>query len=267
MLGLSDNPSEDDIKKAYRKMAFKYHPDKNPGDTAAEEQFKKLTLAKEVLTQPEKFDQFSSSGGMSGRSFDEDFIRDFMAGFFRSQNRPQQKQRFKQAKPGSSPVGFSSVDLGDLAVSLNQALFRENISIRVKAKKACEECLGTPGTWYECKGCSGYGVITTTQKRGQVNFTSTDRCFQCKGRGWRRNGRCIKCKGNLVYFKEKSVDFKLPSNYKVGQRIRIPKQGNESWKAKNGDIYVTPRIIVPDLSGLSQEDKATLLSLLKKVDG
>jgi len=265
LLGLSGNPSEEEIKKAYRRKAMQFHPDKNKGDKKSEEKFKEISEAYQILLNPNSskhdFD-FSSfySKGFGDDSVFESFINKMFNASFANESYIREKNR-----PGSYPQRLPDLNIGNFKISLSQAIFRESITIKLEIQAICPICCGKQGMWKPCNKCNKCGIIEQNMRspQGFVISRKYD-CPVCKGQGWLRTKTCSVCKNSIVYKKTKEIEFKLPKNFQLGQRVCIRGEGNESWKAPNGNIFVTPKVDIPDLSLLSREDKRKLKELLSK---
>lgn len=257
LLGLSGDPSSEELKKAYRKMAMKYHPDTNKGNKVSEEKFKKVAEAYEFLKNPQKESFFDFNSATSGPDIFDSFIKNVFSAQFNSRS-----QRRKKDKPGTNPIKLDDADIGIFNISMNQALFRENIKLKLKVQCVCPDCCSSI-VWNPCRMCNQYGIIEKSVKTAQGFIVSnTHKCKLCKGFGWTRAKTCHTCKNSFIYIKSKEVDFKIPESFKIGQRVCLRGKGNESWKAPNGDIYLYPNIVVPNLSSLGDSKKESIKEIL-----
>ena len=239
VLGVERSSGADEIRKAYKREALKHHPDRNPGDAAAEAKFKAVNEAYQVLSDEEKrqiYDQFGHAGlegGMGGGGDAADvfahmqdlFAEMFSGGFGFGGGR-------RQARRG-----------GDLRVqarlTLREAAFGLKREISVNAPTRCEDCNGTgakAGTKPEtCSHCRGSGHVSNA--RGFVMFTTP--CPRCQGQGVIIKDHCKSCKGHGAVEKARKVVVGFPPGIDGGQKLRIPGQGMPGpGGASPGDLYV-----------------------------
>ncbi len=254
VLGISKSASDDEIKKAFRKMAKKYHPDANPDNKEAEQKFKEVNEAYEVLSDPQKkaqYDQFGHAafeqgggpGGFSygGAGFDMGDIGDIfnMFGFggsgfgggFSSGSRKNGPQR-------GADIGVS------IQISFEEAVFGTTKEISINVMDTCETCHGTgakPGTHAEtCKKCNGTGQERVTQQSifGMVQSVRT--CSACGGTGKTIKDPCPSCKGKGKVKKNKKFEVNIPKGIDNGQTIRLAGKGEAGDRGgQNGDLLLT----------------------------
>ncbi|MEE8541040.1 MAG: molecular chaperone DnaJ [Desulfobacterales bacterium] len=243
VLGTSRNATDDEFKASYRKLALKYHPDRNPGDKAAEEKFKEAAEAYGVLHDPQKrsiYDQYGHQGlegtGFSGFGGFEDIFSSFsdiFEDFFgfgsgrRSQTRVQRGADLRY----------------DLVLSFMQAAFGTETEIDVEKNEQCPVCEGhgcEPGTHPEtCKHCQGLGQVTRTQGFFSVRTT----CPICHGNGQMITHPCSKCSGNGQVLIRKRVSVKIPAGVDSGSRLRLTGEGEAGGHGgPAGDLYVFVRV-------------------------
>lgn len=258
LLGLSGNPSEEEIKKAYRKMALKYHPDKNQGNKESEEKFKKISEAYSFLVKGEEETTGfrPPPGGFDHQEF-QDLFRHFNFGFNRTHQNPA-----KLTIPTSRPVSLGDIDAGVITLTVKQALFRETVYLKIRVKSSCKDCLSNSKQWHSCPSCNETGVIITTQGNQGVTIQQRTKCPTCNGIGWKSNRHCRVCQDNLIYSKEKTIAFRLPKEFVVGKKLRVGGMGNENFMHPDGDVYLEPKIDLPDLSTLDDEDKQLVSDIL-----
>jgi molecular chaperone DnaJ len=242
VLGLNRDAAEADVKKAYRRLAMKFHPDRNPDDESAEEKFKEATEAYEVLSDGEKraaYDQYGhagvdpSMGGMAGGSEGTTFSDIFSDVF---------GDIFGGGGPGGG--GRSSVQRGAdlryvLDLSLEQAVNGDNVEIEVPVLAACEACDSTgakPGTSpATCPDCNGAGQIRVAQ--GFFSLQQT--CPRCRGNGKVITDPCTQCGGAGRKEKRKKLSVKIPAGVDTGDRIRLTGEGEAGFSGgPPGDLYV-----------------------------
>lgn len=240
ILEITRTSDKESIKKAYRKMALKYHPDRNPNDKDAEEQFKRINEAYEVLSDDSKrqiYDKYGKEGlqnsgfsGFSGRDFSDIFgdlgsifESAFGGGFGFS------SQRSKGAYNLDEIIG--------LELSFKEAVFGCKKEIHNSFKVACGDCKGTgakDGKLESCKDCGGKGQVYMRQ--GFMTFAQT--CPTCKGAGQKSAEKCPKCKGSAFEMSSESFEVSIPEGIDDGNRIRISGRGNADKNGKRGDLYI-----------------------------
>ncbi|MBN1377609.1 MAG: molecular chaperone DnaJ [Gammaproteobacteria bacterium] len=239
VLGVSKNVSEADLKKAYRRLAMKHHPDRNPGNKEAENQFKEAKEAYEVLSDPQKraaYDQFGHAGvrgtpggdgfGAGGASF-SDIFGDVFGDIFGG------------GRGGGSRV-YRGADLQyNLEISLEDAVYGNEVKIRVPRMEACETCNGSgakPGSSPEtCKTCNGVGQVRMQQGFFSVQQT----CPRCHGQGKIVTDPCSICSGSGRVKKHKTLSVKVPAGVDIGDRIRLSGEGEAGQNnGPAGDLYV-----------------------------
>src|SRR6476469_1305609 len=238
VLGVERGASIDDIKKAYRRLALKYHPDKNPGDTAAEESFKAAAEAYGVLSDEEKRARYDRYGhaGTAGMGFDPNQFADFgdilgdlfgFGDFFGS-------SRKKSTRPArGNDLRF------DLELEFNDAVFGKDITLDVPRIVACKTCSGSgakPGTHpVTCTACGGRGQI----RYSQGFFAVARTCPQCGGAGKVIKDPCATCNGAGRVREEKKISVKIPAGVDDGSRLRVAGEGEAGFNGgPAGDLYV-----------------------------
>lgn len=242
ILGVPRNAGEEEIKKAYRQMALKHHPDRNPGDKEAEEKFKEASEAYEVLRDPEKrslYDQFGHDGlkGMGFRGFAgfEDIFSSFsdiFDDFFGFGFGDRSGRRRAHARRGA--------DLRyDLSISFRDAAFGKEKEIEIEKHEVCETCSGTgvkPGKSKQiCPSCGGKGQIAHTQGF----FTISSTCSRCHGQGEIITHPCKDCRGSGVVVKPKRLKVKIPAGVETGIRLKLSGEGEAGERGgPPGDFYV-----------------------------
>ncbi|MCK7506458.1 MAG: molecular chaperone DnaJ [Desulfobacterales bacterium] len=239
VLGVNRTASEDELKSAYRKLALKFHPDRNPDDKQAEEQFKEAAEAYEVLRDREKralYDQFGHAGlertGFSGFGGFEDIFSSFgdiFEDFFGFSSRGRSRSR-----------GQRGADLRyDLTLSFMQAAFGTETEIDVAKLEPCGDCRGNgceKGTQPEvCRQCGGSGQVS----RSQGFFTVRTTCHVCRGNGQMIARPCPTCRGNGQVRVTKRVSVKIPAGVDNGSRLRLNGEGEPGQHGgPPGDLYV-----------------------------
>lgn len=243
VLELSKNAGKSEIKKAYRKLALKYHPDQNGGDKEAEEKFKLINEAYEILSNDEKkavYDRYGKAGlkGQAGGGFG-DFgfdMGDLFSSIFGSDFDFSNSQSPKSEK-------YSPDITMRISLEFKEAIFGCKKTLKYKYKKACSDCEGTGSKSKEtqvCPTCHGRGQTSTQQ--GFLSFVQT--CPDCSGSGQVVKDACPACKG--CGFKEVKEEYELdiPAGVNTGLTLRVSKRANLMQDGHRGDLYV--KIIVED---------------------
>jgi molecular chaperone DnaJ len=247
-LGVPKNAPQDEIKKAYRKLARKFHPDRNPGDDEAEAKFKEVQTAYDTLSDPEKrkqYDRFGSNGrgpaaGPQGFDFGNvDFgnvdVGDIFGSFFGRGGRTQQRGR-SQAQRGNDIEAVVNLSFED-------SLKGVEVQIPVEIEAPCSECGGTgaaPGTSpIICPECNGRGVLSESQGL----FGLSRPCPRCRGNGTIIEQPCPKCQGSGRERRTKRYTVKIPAGVKDGTRIRLKGKGEPgAGGGPPGDLYVITHV-------------------------
>lgn len=241
VLGVSKQASQDDIKKAYRKLALKYHPDRNPDSTDAEEKFKELGEAYAILSNEQKrksYDRFGirerGAGSVTVHPDLSDFLR--RAGFA-TQNAPQRGTDLR-------------VRLG---VSLAEAILGGKKTIELSFQDSCSDCDGEGATKFDvCEPCSGKGM-TFHNLQGNMQVTQT--CRSCGGIGKFPLDSCEVCKGQAVVFVTRSLSVSIPAGIKHGQKMSLRGQGPKGSRGgPSGDIIIMIQVSYPSNLNKEQQD-------------
>jgi len=258
ILGVEKSASQDDIKKAFRKLAHKYHPDKETGN---EEKFKEVNEAYQILGKPEKrkqYDQFGSTfdqqGGFGGGMGWEDFMRQARSG-------------------GAQGMNFGGIDLGeifgemfgggfggrqrgrkqgediqiDLQIDFKDAIFGIKKEIELLKVIKCPHCEGNmaePNTKIiQCSTCGGSGQVTRVQKTMLGAFQSRSVCPDCHGQGQKPEKPCSKCSGTGVVREKQKIEINIPAGINNGSTLRLAGHGNEApYGGVPGDLYVNIQV-------------------------
>ena len=249
VLGLQKGASDDEIKKAYRKLAKKYHPDLNPGDKEAEKKMKEVNGAYEVLSDAEKkarYDQYgfagidpNYAGGAGGGGFGgfQDFdLGDIFGSMFGGGFGGQQTRHNGPRKGENLRI--------TLQLTFEEAVFGCEKSVSVTRNESCKDCGGTgakKGTSPEtCPVCRGSGQVQSTQRTPFGVFSSSSPCQNCKGTGKIIKEPCPSCKGEGRVRKTRTIRVKIPAGIDDGQTISLRGEGNGGAQGgPAGDLYVT----------------------------
>ena len=252
VLGVSKGASEDEIKKAYKKLARKYHPDMNPGDKEAEEKFKEVNEANEVLSDPEKkarYDQFGFAGvdpsygaggpggaGGFGGGFDFGDLGDIFGSFFGGGFGGGQTRR-------NGPQRGESIR-ASVSVTFTEAAFGCEKEVTIERSEQCTTCKGNgcaPGTTPEiCPDCHGSGMVQVQQRTPMGVFASSRPCQRCRGTGKIIHQPCTDCGGSGAVRKRKTIKINIPAGIDHGQTISLRGQGNAGKNGgPAGDLLIT----------------------------
>jgi len=246
-LGVARNASEDEIKKSYRKLAMKYHPDRNPGDKSSEEKFKEVKEAYETLSDEKRraaYDQFghaasesgfSGFGGAGPNAGFSDVFSDLFGDIFGG--------RQQQRGGGQSHVQRGADLRYELKLTLEQAVFGKTLEIRIPSLTACQSCSGTgarkgskPVT---CSTCGGVGQV----RMQQGFFSLQQTCPECHGNGRMIINPCPDCRGEGRKHEYKTLSVKFPPGINNGDRIRLSGEGEAGYNGgPSGDLYVEVHI-------------------------
>jgi molecular chaperone DnaJ len=238
-LGVSKSASQDEIRKAYRKLAREHHPDRNPGDAAAEAKFKEVQAAYDVLKDPEKRKQYDAFGAPNGRrgrgapqgfTFEDFDLGDLFGGIFGQ----------RTARPG--PERGADIE-AHVNLSFEDSLRGLQTQIPVAATLACRECGGSgaqPGTAPRiCPDCNGRGV----RAESQGLFALSTPCPRCRGNGTVIDQPCPRCAGSGRERRTKRYTVKIPAGAKDGTRIRLKGKGEPGANGgPPGDLFVVTHV-------------------------
>ena len=251
ILGVPKNASQDDIKKAYRKLARKHHPDKNPGDAEAEERFKEVQGAYDVLSDTEKrkaydvngFRAFTgSAGGPGGFAFDLGDLSDIFGGLFGSGGSGARRGGWFARERTARGQRGRDVEVA-VNLSFEDSLRGLETKIPVELEAACSTCRGSgaePGTTpIVCPECRGRGVVSDDQGL----FALSQPCRRCRGNGTVVEKPCKACRGAGRERQTKRYVVKIPAGAKDGTRIRLKGKGEAGFGGgPAGDLYVVTRV-------------------------
>jgi molecular chaperone DnaJ len=256
-LGVAKNATDAEIKAAYRKLVMKYHPDKNAGDKAAEEKFKQINNAFDILKDPQKkaaYDQYGAAafaggngasaraGGFEGNPFGDGFEFNFGGGRFSNMDDVMDEfmRSFGMGGRQSGPAEVRGRDLlHDIEIDLRDAYAGKTETIKFVSNVRCERCNGN-GTAdgkqaQTCKTCRGSGTV---HRRNGI-FMSEAQCPECNGLGRIIKNKCASCDSLGVMRKNRTLEVKIPAGVHDGARLRLAGQGEAGmFGASAGDFYI-----------------------------
>lgn len=248
VLGLEKGASDAEIKKAFKKLAMKYHPDRNPDNKEAEEKFKEINEAYQVLSDPEKksrYDQFGTTdfnggfgGGGFGGGFDfsdlGDIFGDIFGGFGGARRNP------------NAPRKGADIET-TINLSFEDAVFGVEKEISITKNEKCEDCGGSgakAGTSPKtCDKCSGTGKVTMQRNTAFGSFATQTTCDKCNGKGKIIETPCQKCRGTGKNRTQKKITIKVPAGVDTGNVIPLRGHGQPGTNGgPSGDLYVNIRV-------------------------
>ena len=247
ILGVNKNATDDEIKKAYRDLAKKYHPDLHPGDKDAEEKFKEINTAYGVLSNAEdrrKYDQFGeqafdgsagggSYGGFSG--FDIN-LGDIFGNIFGGG---------RQSNPNQPRQGDDLIQT--VTIEFEEAVFGCKKDVKYQRIETCDECKGTGAaagsSVNKCSRCNGRGTITQSQRTPFGIMQSSTTCPDCRGKGKTITNPCKKCRGTGMTKVNKNINVNIPAGIDNGNQVSIRNMGNVGENGgPAGDLYLSIRV-------------------------
>ncbi len=257
ILGIPKDASKDDIKKAFRTLAHKYHPDKQGGDAS---KFKEASEAYSVLSDDAKrkqYDMYGNAGSMGGGGFNASDFSGFQNGGWDFSN-------FAQGFSNGQNGGGFEFDIGDIFgdifgggrekvkrgrdisvdidLSFSESIFGIDKKISVRKTTICDRCNGNgaePGTDFKtCANCGGNGKVKEIKRSFLGSFASVKTCDHCGGSGKIPEKKCSKCHGQGVEKKEKEINLKIPAGIEDGEMLRVTGEGEAVSKGHSGDLYI-----------------------------
>ncbi|RDI96029.1 J domain-containing protein [Meiothermus sp. QL-1] len=230
VLGVSREASAEEIKRAYRKLALKYHPDRNPGDKEAEERFKQINEAYAVLSDPEKrahYDRYGTAGPGGGGTNLGDLFDLFEQVFgFRTPS--------GRAPRGEDLEVSLELELADLLEDCEKELQYERLV-------PCEACRGQGGRRQACRSCGGRGVLEQVQRTFFGSMVAQVPCGTCRGQGYVLAESCATCRGRGRVRRKERISVAVPAGIEENQLLRVPGYGNLG-PGGPGDLFVRPKV-------------------------
>lgn len=243
ILGVSRNATDEEIKSAFRKLALKYHPDRNPGDKDAEAKFKEINEAYEILSNPEKrkiYDSYGEEGlrsGFGGSNFEGfagefgDIFNDVFESFFSDVS-------FKSKRKARRGEDLKF----EIEITLEEAFTGVKKEFEYERMDVCNVCGGSGAknrdSVKRCPTCNGRGRVSYSQ--GFFSFTQT--CPHCRGEGWIITDPCKNCKGQGIVQTKNKVNIKIPNGVDDGTMLRLKEMGDVSREGDAGDLYLEVKI-------------------------
>jgi molecular chaperone DnaJ len=240
LLGVAPNATDDEIKRAYRSLARELHPDANGGDPAAEEQFKEVSAAYEVLRDPERrrrYDTFGDEGRGTGAGGDAFGFGDLFDAFFSGGFGGGGRSGPPRGQDAETTVQLDLVD----------AAFGVTTTVGLDLPGPCDRCEGTggePGTHAErCPECGGSGEVRQVRKSILGQLVTAAPCFRCEGSGQVVPNPCTQCRGDGRIRTHREIEVEVPAGIDDGQRLRLPGRGPAAPRGgAAGDLYVLVRV-------------------------
>lgn len=236
VLGVSRNASTDEIKRAYRKLARQHHPDANQGDPAAEERFKEITRAYDVLSDPEKrrrYDTFGDERGGVADFGDFSGISDLFSAFFGGVGG---SRRQRERRGGDV--------LAEVEITLEEAAEGVEREVDIPTLRECPECEGSgaePGTFpSRCKECGGTGEVRYMRRTMLGNVMTASTCPRCEGLGQEISTPCKRCSGSGRLKTTETITLRIPAGIEDGAQLRVTGRGEAGLRGgRAGDLYVS----------------------------
>ena len=252
VLGVGKNASDEEIKKAYRKLARQYHPDRNAGDKTAEERFKEISQAHDVLSDADKRKAYDRGGSLGGfgmpGGFDAELVQRRLRRHPLRPVRPRRRGGRARAGGGGVRGGPQRAARGrdletEVSLSFDQAVNGAQVPLAVPTSQPCPTCNGSgakPGTVPRvCPVCEGRGL----ESQSQGIFSMSQPCSNCHGSGTVIDDPCATCNGTGAQRSVRRMRVNIPAGVRDGSRIRLPGKGEPGLRgADPGDLYVITRV-------------------------
>ena len=235
ILGVTKESTDKEIKKAYRNLSKKYHPDKNPDDKESEDKFKEVAEAYSILSDKEKksnYDRFGDPSGQPQNPFGDMGMDDIFSQFFGGGRNPF----------GGRGGGRRRVKGNDIRVNIHMTLEEMYGGVHKKIKyrrnKKCDTCSGTGGDSNVCNTCQGSGAVNQIQESPFGRIQSTVHCPSCGGSGRVIVKPCGSCSSNGVNLSEEQLSFDIPKGIMDGESLRVTSKGNSVKNGVDGDLFI-----------------------------
>jgi molecular chaperone DnaJ len=249
ILGIEKNASPEDIKKAFRQLARKYHPDVNPGDKKSEETFKEISEAFQILNNPQKKQQYDSYGDSA---FNQEDLRTHRNQNFNFEDLFRGKGGFEDlfnmfsGREQEDSDYEEGEDLRyDLEITLEEAFEGIKKEIKIDIPEICKNCKGKGAESKDlrtCSSCGGSGKIKHIKSQGFTQYVSVSPCRECRGSGKIITKGCSVCKGSGKTASHQNIEVKIPRGIDSGQYLKIQGKGHLGRNAPSGDLYVVVHI-------------------------
>ncbi len=249
ILGVGKNASDAEIKKAYRKLARQYHPDRNPGDKQAEERFKGISQANDVLSDPDKRKAYDRGGGLGGFGMPGGFdpssfgggFSDILSNLFGGGSGGGAGRG--GVRTGRAPEAHGADLETEVSLSFEDAVHGAQVPLSVSTSQPCPTCHGTgakPGTSPKvCPACSGRGI----ESQSQGIFSISQPCSRCGGSGTVIDDPCPTCNGSGARRSVRRLRVNVPAGVRDGSRVKLAGKGEPGLRgAPPGDLYVITRV-------------------------
>ena len=253
ILGVGKDASDDEIKKSYRALAMKYHPDHTNGDKEAEDKFKKVSEAYETLSDIEKRQNYDNP--------QSDFLKNIFGGMGGFGMNPFQHRRPNVNRENMPKKGMDVRQ--EINASIADFIFGGKVEVKIDYVDWCEECNGNGGkNATKCKVCNGMGMRTIISQQGNHTISSAAPCEACRGQGFTYANKCEGCKGIGRIQDTKTISVDIPAGIRDGMGIRLTgAAGRGTNGAPDGDVMVKVNMRYPIVSELTEEQ----ISLLKGI--
>ncbi|MGO9973045.1 MAG: molecular chaperone DnaJ [Solirubrobacteraceae bacterium] len=250
ILGVGKNASDAEIKKAYRKLARQYHPDRNPGDKQAEERFKQISQANDMLSDPDKRKEYDRGGGLGGFGMPGGFDASSFGGSFSDilsnlfgGGGGGPAGRAGDMRAGRAPEARGADLETEVALTFDEAVKGAQVPLAVSTSQPCPTCHGTgakPGTSPKvCPACGGRGI----ENQSQGIFSISQPCSRCGGSGTVIDDPCPTCKGTGAQRSVRRLRVNVPAGVRDGSRVKLAGKGEPGVRgAPPGDLYVITRV-------------------------
>ncbi len=260
VLGVSREASEEEITQSYRKLALKYHPDRNPDDKDAEAKFREATEAYDVLSDADKRKMYDETGrveddmggpqgyGSPGSYYQQVDLAELLrrVGSWGFEDIFGGGRRRRRRPSVDDPLTGNDLR-ADITIDFMEAVFGTKKMVSVPRKQVCSKCKGKGTTstdgWETCETCGGTGAQTSVTRMGPMQFSSTRPCSACGGKGMKLNDPCKKCGGEGRIDKKNKIELDIPHGIEDGSTMRVADKGDDGVNGgAAGDLYVVVHV-------------------------